>query len=319
MPKYNVKKRSPLNFETQKSLLRVLWRSRLGDLREQSLIRQGKGWFHISGMGHEALAAIALHLDEEDYAFPYYRDRAFCTQRGMTDYDLALAFYAKRESSSGGRQLTGHFSDRRLNIWSHPSPVGVHLLPACGAAWGMQLDGKSNIVYASLGEASARKGDFYEAVCFAKERKLPMVFVVEDNRIAISTSTERTNPIALGVLDQSEWLRVDGSDVEAVAEAGRIAVEQARSGRGPAFIWCDVERFSNHSSADDQRMYRAVDELEGMHARDPILIFQNQLIADGLMTELEVSALEDELRQDIRTAYREASAQVDPLAGVVYI
>ena len=315
MPKYNVKKRSPLNFETQKSLLRVLWRSRLGDLREQSLIRQGKGWFHISGMGHEALAAIALHLDEEDYAFPYYRDRAFCTQRGMTDYDLALAFYAKRESSSGGRQLTGHFSDRRLNIWSHPSPVGVHLLPACGAAWGMQLDGKSNIVYASLGEASARQGDFYEAVCFAKERKLPMVFVVEDNRIAISTSTERTNPIALGVLDQSEWLRVDGSDVEAVAEAGRIAVEQARSGRGPAFIWCDVERFSNHSSADDQRMYRAVDELKGMHARDPILIFQNQLIADGLMTELEVSALEDELRQDIRAAYREASAQVDPLAG----
>ena len=61
-------------------------------------------------------------------------------------------------------------------------------------------------------------------------------------------------------------------------------------------------------------MYRAVDELEAMHARDPILIFQNQLIADGLMTELEVSALEDELRQDIRAAYREASEQVDPLA-----
>jgi 2-oxoisovalerate dehydrogenase E1 component len=314
MPKYNVKKRSLLNFETQKSLLRVLWRSRFGDLREQSLIRQGKGWFHISGMGHEALAAIALHLDEEDYAFPYYRDRAFCTQRGMTDYDLAMAFYAKRESSSGGRQLTGHFSDRRLNIWSHPSPVGVHLLPACGAAWGMQLDGKSNIVYASLGEASARQGDFYEAVCFAKERKLPMVFVVEDNRIAISTSTDQTNPIALGVLDQSEWIRVDGSDVWAVAEAGRVAVEHARSGQGPAFIWCDVERFSNHSSADDQRMYRSADELEEMHARDPILIFQNQLIAEGLMTESEVSALEDELRGDILAAYRDASMQADPLA-----
>ena len=314
MSKKNLAASSSLDPETRKSLLRVLWRSRLGDLREQSLIRQGKGWFHISGMGHEALAAIAVHLEADDYAFPYYRDRAFCSQRGMTDVDLALAFYAKRDSSSGGRQLTGHFSDRALNIWSHPSPVGVHLLPACGAAWGMQLDGKQNVVYASLGEASARQGDFYEAVCFAKERKLPMVFVVQDNRIAISTSTARTNPLALGILDKSEWQRVDGSNVEAVAEAGRIAVEQARSGEGPAFIWCDVERFSNHSSADDQRMYRAADELEAMHERDPIAAFQNQLIADGVLTEAEATALEAELREEIREAYRAASQTGDPLA-----
>jgi len=313
MPKETIETKSRLGPEARKSLLRVLWRSRLGDLREQSLIRQGKGWFHISGMGHEALAGVALHLEADDYAFPYYRDRAFCTQRGLSDYDLALAFYAKRDSSSGGRQLTGHFSDRQLNIWSHPSPVGVHLLPACGAAWGIQLDGKSNVVYASLGEASARQGEFYEAVCFAKERKLPMVFVVQDNRIAISTSTTRTNPIALGVLDRSEWIRVDGSDVEAVAEAGRVAVEHARSGQGPAFIWCDVERFSNHSSADDQRMYRAADELESIHERDPVHIYQSQLIADGVLTEAEAAELEEALRDEIRATYREASGQADPI------
>ena len=313
MPPPKLDTSTQLDAEMRRSLLRVLWRSRLGDLREQSLIRQGKGWFHISGMGHEALAGIAIHLEADDYAFPYYRDRAFCTQRGLSDFDLALAFYAKRDSSSGGRQLTGHFSDRALNIWSHPSPVGVHLLPACGAAWGMQLDGKPNVVYASLGEASARQGDFYEAVCFAKERQLPMVFVVQDNRIAISTSTTGTNPIALGVLDRSEWIRVDGSDVEAVAAAGRIAVEHARSGQGPAFIWCDVERFSNHSSADDQRMYRAADELEAMQQRDPIKLFQDQLIADGLLTEAEATAQEEELRAEVRAAYRQASTQADPL------
>jgi 2-oxoisovalerate dehydrogenase E1 component len=305
---------SILDAATRKSLLRILWRSRLGDLREQSLIRQGKGWFHISGMGHEALAAVGLSLQPEDYAFPYYRDRAFCSQRGISDEDLALAFYAKRDSSSGGRQLTGHFSDRALNIWSHPSPVGVHLLPACGAAWGMQLDGKKNVVYASLGEASARQGDFFEAVCFAKERKLPVVFVVQDNRIAISTSTVETNPIALGILDKSEWHRVDGSDVEAVAEAGRVAVEHARSGEGPAFIWCDVERFSNHSSADDQRMYRAADELEAMHERDPIAVFQRRMIEEGLMTADEAAALEGEIREEVREAYRIAGEQEDPRA-----
>jgi len=295
--------------------LRNLWRSRLGDLREQSLIRQGKGWFHISGMGHEALAAIALEMKPDDYAFPYYRDRAFCIQRGVTDRELALTFYAKRDASSGGRQLTGHFSDRALNIWSHPSPVGVHLLPACGAAWGMQLDGKQSVVYASLGEASARQGDFFEAVCFAKERKLPMVFVVEDNRIAISTSTVETNPIALGILDKQEWVRVDGSDIEAVANVGREAVAKARSGAGPAFIWCDVERFSNHSSADDQRMYRASDELAAMEARDPITIYQKKLIADGVLSEAEAEALQNEVRDEIRRTYKEAGEADDPVAA----
>jgi 2-oxoisovalerate dehydrogenase E1 component len=264
-------------------------------------------------MGHEALAALALHMEPEDYAFPYYRDRAFCLQRGMTDHDMALAFYAKRDSSSGGRQLTGHFSDRALNIWSHPSPVGAHLLPACGAAWGMQLDGKMGVVYASLGEASARQGDFFEAVCFAKERKLPVVFVVEDNRIAISTPTVETNPIALGVLNQDEWRRVDGSDIEAVAITGQKAIEHARSGQGPAFIWCDVERFSNHSSADDQRMYRAADELDSMHERDPIAVFQRNMIVDGLISEADAVMLEEELREEIRSAYQQAGAMQDPL------
>ena len=301
--------------EKQIELLRSLWRSRLGDLREQSLIRQGKGWFHISGMGHEALAAVALELVPDDYVFPYYRDRAFCVQRGISDYDLALAFYAKRNASSGGRQLTGHFSNRALNIWSHPSPVGVHLLPACGAAWAMQLDEKPNVVYASLGEASARQGDFFESVCFAKERKLPIVFIVEDNGIAISTLTEQTNPLALGVLNESEWLRVDGSDVEAVAMAGRAGVEQARTGKGPAFIWCDVERFSSHSSADDQRMYRPSDELEAMQERDPVLLYQQRLIEAGVLTNDEASQLESSTREAVREAYREASNADDPLAN----
>ncbi|MFP4166088.1 MAG: thiamine pyrophosphate-dependent enzyme [Opitutales bacterium] len=301
-----------MKVSARREFLQVLWRSRLGDLREQSLIRQGKGWFHISGMGHEALAAFALHMEPEDYAFPYYRDRAFCLQRGVSDRDLALAFYAKRDSSSGGRQLTGHFSDRSLNIWSHPSPVGAHLLPACGAAWGMQLDGKRNIVYASLGEAAARQGDFFEAVCFAKERKLPVVFVVEDNRIAISTETGRTTPLALGVLDETEWSRVDGCDVDAVNTVAAESVAKARAGEGPAFVWCDVERFSNHSSADDQRMYRAADELEAMHERDPIVFFKKRLVEDGVCSEEELTELEATVRESVREAYREAGEAKDP-------
>lgn len=296
------------------NLLQTLWRSRFGDLREQSLIRQGKGWFHISGMGHEALASAAKYLEPDDYAFPYYRDRAFCIGRGLSDQDLALAFYAKRTSSSGGRQLTGHFSDRALNIWSHPSPVGAHLLPACGAAWGLQLDGKKNVVYASLGEAAARQGDFFEAVCFAKERKLPVVFVVEDNKIAISTSTQETNPLALGALEAGDWQQVDGSDVRAVSKVMKNAVAHARSGEGPAFVWCEVERFSNHSSADDQRMYREAEEIQRMDARDPIKRFEALLIEEGVLTEEAARELETTIKAEVRAAYQKSSQAEDPKA-----
>ena len=314
MPHKDLVQAAPLDKETRLRVLTTLWRSRLGDLREQSLIRQGRGWFHISGMGHEAFAAMALSLESEDYAFPYYRDRAFCLARGVSDQDLALAFLAKRDSSSGGRQLPGHFSDRSLNIWSHGSPVASHLLPACGAAWGMQLDGKQSVVYVSTGEASTRQGDFYEAVCFAKERKLPLVLVVQDNRVAISTDTSQSNPMALGVLSQDDWIEVDGSDPELVAEAGRLAVERARSGEGPSFLWCRVERLSSHSSADDQRRYRDEDVLLSLEEGDPVLRYQDRLIVDGLIDPEGVEKLQKEIIEDIRSTYTEAVRAGDPLA-----
>jgi 2-oxoisovalerate dehydrogenase E1 component len=137
---------------------------------------------------------------------------------------------------------------------------------------------------------------------------------VEDNRIAISTSTVRTNPIALGVLNQEEWHRVDGSDIEAVYQVGQAAVDQARSGQGPAFIWCDVERFSNHSSADDQRMYRAADELNAMQDRDPILAYRQRMIDEGLLSESDASALEETIREEVREAYKLAGTMQDPMA-----
>ncbi|MGC6505312.1 MAG: thiamine pyrophosphate-dependent enzyme [Coraliomargaritaceae bacterium] len=312
MSNKEVAQTASLDRNTQLLLLRTMWRSRLGDLREQSLIRQGKGWFHISGMGHEAFAAIALSLEEQDYAFPYYRDRSFCLQRGVSDRDLALVYHAKRDSSSGGRQLPGHFSDRALNIWSLGSPVASHLLPACGVAWGMQLDGKQSVVYASTGEASTRQGDFFEAVCFAKERNLPLVLAVQDNRIAISTETEQTNPLSLGALNPEDWIQLDGSNPEVLAEAGRLAVEKARAGEGPSFLWCRVERLSSHSSADDQRRYRNDETLNGLEQADPVLSYEAQLIRDGVIDEGEARALEESIREEIRETYLLAARSEDP-------
>jgi len=207
---------SSLSTELKRRLLLTLLESRHGDLREENLNRQGKGHFHVSGQGHEAMAAIGMQMEPDDYACPYYRDRGLVLGRGVTTFQLALDYMAKRESSSRGRQMPSHYSYPEFHIWSVPTPTASQLLPACGMAWGMQLDGKKSVTLATVGDAATRQGDFFEAVSFAKERKLPLLLVVEDNGYGISSPTRRTNPLALNVLAAEEWVLVDGWDVERV-------------------------------------------------------------------------------------------------------
>lgn len=305
-----------LSKEDKIRILKIMLASRLGDLREQRMIRQGKGLFHVSGMGHESMAALGMLMKEGDYCFPFYRDRALMLARGLTTYDLALTFYAKKDSSSGGRQLPAHYSSRRLNIWSHLSPIAAHLLPACGAAVGLMMDNKKgSLVLASVGDGGTRQGDFYEAICFAKERKLPMVFVVEDNGFAISTKTDTMNIMALGLMKKEEWIQVDGSNPSEVYEKSEGAFKHVREGRGPAFIWSRVERLSSHSSADDQRNYRSEEEIRKMDQRDAINRFKADLLDQKILSKSELEQIEQEIEAAVIEDYTKAGNAAEPQPG----
>src|SRR6266853_1480193 len=162
-------------------LLTIMFESRHAALREQNLNRQGKGHFHVSGMGHEALGAVSMQMEPGDYIVSYYRDRGLVLGRGMTTRQLGLEYFAKRNTGSGGRQMPSHYSNADLHIWSVPTPTGSQLLPACGIGWGIKLDDKKNLVVTTVGDAATRHGDFFEAVSFAKGKKLPVLFIVADN------------------------------------------------------------------------------------------------------------------------------------------
>ena len=234
-----------LSKEAKLRLLKTILESRHADLREQNLNRQGKGHFHVSGMGHEALAAISMQMEPDDYIVPYYRDRGLVLGRGMTTRELAFEYFAKRNTGSGGRQMPSHYSSAPLHIWSVPTPTGSQLLPACGIAWGIQLDDKSNLVVTTVGDAATRQGDFYEAVCFAKEKKLPMLFIVEDNAYGISSPTRKINPLALDALQPNDWRQIDGQDVQQVHDVTAEAFDKIRAGDGPFFFWVKMERLSS--------------------------------------------------------------------------
>ncbi|HJW38949.1 MAG TPA: thiamine pyrophosphate-dependent enzyme [Candidatus Udaeobacter sp.] len=301
-----------LSKEDKLRLLTTMLESRHADLREQNLIRQGKGHFHVSGMGHEALAAVSIQMEPGDYIVSYYRDRGLVLGRGMTTRQLGLEYFAKRNTGSGGRQMPSHYSNADLHIWSVPTPTGSQLLPACGIAWGIQLDGKKNLVVTTIGDAATRQGDFFEAICFAKEKKLPLLFLVEDNAYGISMATRKTNPLALNVLESDHWRRIDGHNVQQVHDATAEAFDKIRAGHGPFFFWIKMERLSSHTSSDDQKLYRCEEELSGLEKFDPLKCWNDQLVEEGIITAEEFTKLENEIKERIRREYADAEKAEGP-------
>ncbi len=270
------------------------------------MLRQGKGWFQGSGMGHEALGVMGYLLREDDVVFPCYRDRALMLVRGISPYQMALDFLARDGASSQARNLPGHFSSGPLKVFSIASPTGSQCLPAAGAAWGFKNDGDGRIALCNIGDASTRQGEFYEAICFAVQENLPVVFVVEDNHYGISTSTAKLLPFRLKIFNDDLITHINGRDAFQVYDTVSSAVEKARSGGGPSLLWCEVDRLGSHTSADDQRVYRPVSELEEMQLRDPIRLYVERLIADGDLTDDVWKQMQEEVTVEIDQVYREA-------------
>ena len=298
-------------------LLKLMFLSREGDRREAMLHRQGKGWFHVAGMGHETLAVIAQAMHQGDYLFPYYRDRAMVLARGVSNAELASAFFAKAGSSSKGRQMPAHYSDRARNIWSVPTPTGSNALPGCGVAWAMKLESKPNLCIVTIGDAASRQGEFYEAVSFASERELPIVFVVEDNNYGISTNTDRFSPFKLGVFNDDIVRHVDARDPETLRRVVNPILEKARSGNGPTVVVCELDRLCSHTCSDDHRVYRSQDDIDAMAARDPIALYAQELIADGKLTQPQWDSIRETITQQVDQEYIAAENEPDPKAQIL--
>jgi 2-oxoisovalerate dehydrogenase E1 component len=297
--------------------LKLMLLSREGDRREGILLRQSKGWFQVSGMGHEALGALAFSLREDDWLFPYYRDRGLMLARGLSNYELALAYFAKRDSSSGGRQMPGHYSSREHNVFSVCTPTGGSLLPACGTAWSMKLSETDSVCLATVGDAASRQGEFAEALAFAIQEKLPVIFVVEDNKYGISTPTEKFMPFNMGLFNPAMVEKINARYPDKVFEAGRKAVDKARRGEGPTILWCDLDRLSSHTSSDDHRVYRKLEDIEEMAHRDPIRLLAEELIASGELNAETYTKIQDEVVQLVDKDYLKAEKEPDPVAEEV--
>ena len=306
---------------------RTMLLSRKIDDKEIQLKNQSQAFFQISGAGHEAvLVAAGSHLrGGYDWFFPYYRDRALCLSIGFTPYEMLLASVgAKDDPASGGRQMPSHWGHRRLNIPSQSSATGTQCLHAIGAAEAGVIyqrvadiaDRESKchpdeVVYLSIGDGSTSEGEFWESLNTACTRKLPVLYLVEDNGYAISVPVEVQTPGGdiSRIVESFPGLRVfrcDGTDFLASYRTLSDAVSHVRARRGPAFVHASVIRPYSHSLSDDERLYKSAGEREAEARRDPLLRMRHFLTSDGLATDAELADLQTSVEREVNKAAEDA-------------
>jgi 2-oxoisovalerate dehydrogenase E1 component len=303
--------------------LRFMLLSRSIDEKAMRLLKQGKSFFHIAGAGHEAIqVAVGMQLDpQNDWMFPYYRDLSVALCVGMQPKEFFYQCFAKIEDpSTGGKQLPCHWGSPKINMPTQSSPTGTQFLQAVGTALASIKKGIKNISYVSSGEGTTSQGEFHEAVNWASREKLPVLFVIENNKYAISVhvgnqSGGRENSIAEMMSGYHNLFRkrIDGTNFFESYSTVSQAIEYIKNGNGPALIEAEVVRLLSHSSSDDQKKYRDNKELEEELKNCPIEKFSKQLIESGRLTKEEISDLKNEIQEEVNKAADEAFEGTDPL------
>ncbi len=302
--------------------LTLMYLARQIDHKIMNLIKQGKAFFHIAGAGHEATQiAFGLNLTaKKDWGFPYYRDMAFMLALGTKPEEVFLQALAKEtDLMTGGRQMPCHWGSKELNVPTQSSPTGTQFLQAVGAALAARKKGSDAVVYVSSGEGTTSQGEFHEAVNWAAREKLPVIFVIQNNKWAISVpvqnQTAGKNASVLEMMkgyDNLLRLSVDGTDFLAVNAVANSAIKYARQGKGPVLVEANVVRLFSHSSSDDQKKYRDEKSLQEDLQRDPINQFANLLIKKGILTELAFEELKNEVNRRVNEAADWALKEPEP-------
>jgi 2-oxoisovalerate dehydrogenase E1 component len=256
----------------------------------------------------------------KDWSYPYYRDLAFVLQTGMSTEEVLLCFLAKaQDPNSGGRQMPAHYGHKGLRIVSQSSPTGSQFLQAVGCAMGSKLDGVDEVVYVSSGEGTTSQGDFHEALNWASREKLPVLFVIQDNKYAISVhisqqTTSSVHDLCAGYTNLRRFT-VDGTDFFASYEVMQRAIEGCRHGEGPAVVVADVVRLLPHSSSDNQAKYRKKEELDADRVRDPLPKLEAALIERGLLTAERAAEMRAEIKAAVDAAADYAEGEPHPDAS----
>jgi pyruvate dehydrogenase E1 component alpha subunit len=273
------------------------------------------GFVHLYA-GEEAVAVgICAHLTDNDFITSTHRGHGHCIAKGAEVGRMFAEFFGKETGYCHGRGGSMHIADVTKGNLGANGIVGGGLPIAVGAALTAKRLGKTDVTVCFFGDGANNEGAFHEALNMASIWKLPVVFVCENNKYGMSTSTERSTAVKHIAMRAASYsmpgVTVDGNDFSAVAQAAHDAIARARRGEGPSLVENLTYRWRGHSKSDRNR-YRTKDEIEEWVGRDPIERFRAELIAHGLLTQDAADAILEEAEANVAAGIEFAKASPSP-------
>jgi pyruvate dehydrogenase E1 component alpha subunit len=281
------------------------------------------GFCHLY-IGQEAVGAGAISaLRDDDYVMASYREHGQALARGMSPRSIMAELFGRVDGCSKGKGGSMHLFDRELNFLGGHGIVGAHIPLATGVAFAIKYRGGDQVSLVFFGEAAVNNGAFHEALNMAALWKLPIIYLIENNRYGMGTALERAsaiNDIAERACSYDMPNEVvDGQDVIAVREATMRAVARARSEQIPTLLEVRTYRFMGHSMSDAvSGTYRSKEELEEHMKRDPIVVLRQRMEELGEWNEDEVTKLDEELKATVEDAWQFADASPEPPPEALY-
>jgi pyruvate dehydrogenase E1 component alpha subunit len=312
---------SRLDTELARRLLTQMSLIRRFEEKAAEMYALGKigGFLHLY-IGQEAVAVGAIStLRPDDYAISSYREHGHCLAKGSDPRRVMAELFGRRDGLSKGKGGSMHLFDKSVNFLGGHAIVGAHLPLAAGAAFAVKYRAGDQVVQCFFGDGAVPQGEFHESLNLASLWKLPVIFICENNRYAMGTAIHRA-------LAQTEIWRfaetygiqseaVDGMDVVAVRDCVGRAVERARRDRTPTLVEVRTYRFRGHSMRDPAgAVYRTREEVEREKQRDPIAIFSDRCLREGVLTEADLRVIEKSINDLVDEAVAFADASPEPPA-----
>jgi TPP-dependent pyruvate/acetoin dehydrogenase alpha subunit len=294
------------------------------ETRVSELYRDGEipGFVHTS-LGQEAVAAgVGAALRDDDYLTTTHRGHGHVLAKGADLDGMMAELFARSTGLGGGKGGSMHVADPSVGILGANAIVGAGIPLATGAALSSRLLGQERVAVSFFGEGAVNQGAFHEAVNLAAIWSLPVIFVCENNRYAEFTDSATMSRIE-SIAERARGgygvtaVAVDGNDVTAVHAAALDAAERSRAGQGPVLIEALTYRWHGHYEGDAQP-YKPEDEIEEWKARDPLVVAEQRLVADGTCTEQALAAERTAAADRVEAAVAHARSAPTPLAEEAY-
>ncbi len=304
--------------------LRLMLLIRRFEERSAKLYQEQKinGFCHLySGQEPVAVGSIGV-LRDDDYVITAYRDHGHALARGISPRACMAEMLGKAPGCSKGKGGSMHFFDASRNMMGGHAIVGSHIPVAAGIGLAINYRSEDKVCICYFGDGAMNQGSFHEALNMAGLWKLPVIFCVENNLIAMGTQLERSS----AVLDLTArggapygmpGIEINGFDIEEVGLGVRDAADRARAGEGPTFIEFKTYRLRGHSMSDPMK-YRSSDEMDEAKRRDPIVAYSAKLQERGWIDEAGLEQMSDEVKDEIRDAINFAEEAPFPDPSDVY-